>query len=324
MKKQTKAKGPSFLNSDRAILMICIGIALIFWVLVKLSQSYRTTRDYEIKYTLPQGKTFAQSPLKTVKASLEGKGWDLIFYYFRNKNPRINFDLTEIPSLTVNSNLITIKIKNILPAGIEIKAVNVDFYNLNVQSLAEKKVPIVLKTDLEFAPRFYLMDTITTSADSVDVAGPISIIDSLKEWNTETLVLKNIQASGKYKVALTKPANTQLIPFFNEIEVNMAVEEFTEKDVFVPIVVKNAPDSLKIFPENIKMSFSVGLSDYNHISGADFTVEVDLRDIPLNAEKNTIPVLVTSQPASVKNVNYSPKSVEFFFVETNEIQTSKN
>ena len=58
MKRKTKDDIRTFFNSDRAILMSCIGIALVFWLLVKLSQSYKTTEDYEISYTLPEGKTF--------------------------------------------------------------------------------------------------------------------------------------------------------------------------------------------------------------------------------------------------------------------------
>ncbi len=326
MKRPTKADINSFINSDRAILMFCIGIALIFWFLVKLSLKYKTTSDYEISYSLPQGKTFIEPPLKIVKATLEGEGWDLISNQFRNKNTIINFDLSELPSQAVNSSQIMDKIKSILPPNFEVSDVNTDFIFLKIENEAEKKVPVILNTKLEFAPRFHMIDSIIVHIDSVVVSGPLSVIEQLKEWQTDTLVLEKIQTSGIHKVPLVNPntLNSQLSFGVNEIEIELKVEEYTEKDVFVPILVKNAPDSLKIFPENIKMSFTIGLSNYNKIKSSDFTVEVDLKDIPLNIEKNTIPVFITRQPDYIKNLNYNPKSVEFFFVETLEGQTPSN
>ncbi len=318
MKKVTKADIQSFFNSDRAILMFCIGIALIFWLLVKLSQSFKTTGDFGISYTLPKGKTFIEPPLYTVIATLEGKGWDLISNHFTNKNSSINFNLTELPTQTFHSSLIIDKIQKIIPANIEAGDINTDYIYLQIENRAEKKVPVRLNTELEFAPRFHLIDSIFLHIDSLIVSGPFSIIEDLEEWQTEILVLKDIQAGGTHIAVLVQPSNSQLSLSVNEIAIDLKVEEFTEKDVFVPVMVKNAPDSLKIFPENIKMSFTVGLSNYNLIKGSEFTAEVDLKDIPLNTEKNTIPVLITRQPSYIKGLIFRPKSVEFFFVETIE------
>ena len=318
MKNQTRADIKTFFNSDRAVLMFCIGIALIFWLLVKLSQIYKTTKDYEITYLLPEGKTFMEPPLNKVKATIEGKGWDLISNHFRNKNVAINFNLSDLPSQPINPNLIVDKIQNILPANIDALDVNTDYFSVQVENKAEKKIPVILNSKLEFAPRFHMTDSLRLIDDSVTISGPLSIIEQLESWQTDTLVLNKIQASAKLKVPLVPPKNSQLSLNLQEIEIELNVEEFTQKDIFVPIVVKNAPDSLKIFPENIKMSFTVGFGNYNSIKSSEFTAEVDLKDIPLNTEKNTIPVFVIKQPAYIKNLNFNPKSVEFFFVETTE------
>ena len=298
--------------------MFCIGIALIFWLLVKLSQGYKTTRNYEISYSMPDGKTFVEPPLKIVTATIEGEGWELISNHFLNRIDTVNFELAELPSQAVNSSAIIDKIQGTLPDNIDVTDINTDFIFVQIENKAEKKVPIVLNKELEFASRFHLMDSIALSADSITLFGPISLLDNLEEWQTEKFVLNNIQTSEIHRVPLVKPVNAQISLSVNEIEVELKVEEYTEKDVFVPIIVKNAPDSLKVFPENIKMSFTTGLSNYNEIRGSDFTAEVDLKGIPLNTEKNTIPVLITRQPSNIKGMIFSPKSVEFFFVETKE------
>lgn len=324
MKNPTRADIRTFFNSDRAILMFCIGIALIFWLLVKLSQSYKTTKDYEISFTLPEGKTFVETPINIVKATLEGEGWDLISNYIKNRNDTVSFELAELPSQAFNSSAIIDKIQSNLPDNIDVNDVNTDFIFVQIENQAEKKVPLILNTDLAFATRFYMIDSISMLTDSILILGPRSLIDELENWQTETLVLRDVQKSGIHTIPLVKPKNSQIILGTNQIEIEFKVEEFTEKDVFVPIIVKNAPDSLKIFPQNIKLSFNVGLSNYNVINSSDFTVEVDLKDIPLNIEKNTIPVFITRQPSYIKNLNFNPKSVEFFFVETTAEEPPSN
>ena len=92
------------------------------------------------------------------------------------------------------------------------------------------------------------------------------------------------------------------------------VEQFTEKSLFIKVDVKNAPDSLKIFPERIRLTCVLGLSRYNEIAPEDFALEVDLKNIPLNTVNNTIPILVTKQPNYIDNIKLSDRSVEFFFV----------
>ena len=324
MKRKTRTEIQTFFNSDRAILMFCIGIALVFWLVVKLSKSYKTTKDYEISYTLPEGKTFVEPPLRTVRAAIEGEGWELISNHFRNRNSIINFELTDLPSQAINSTAIIDKIQGIISDNIDVLNVNIDFNSIKIEKQGEKMVPIVLHTDLEFAPRFHMIDSIQLSNDSIKVLGPSSLIEQLQEWQSELLVLKNIQKTTVLNVPLALPKNSQIILENSEVEVTIPVEEFTEKDVFVPILIRNAPDSLKVFPENIKMSFTVGLNNYNEINSSDFVVEVDLKDIPLNTENNTIPVLVTRQPNEIKGLNYNPKSVEFFFVETVEVDSLSN
>ena len=58
----------------------------------------------------------------------------------------------------------------------------------------------------------------------------------------------------------------------------------------------------------------VGLSKYDSIMAKDFHLEVDLKGVPINQSNNTAPILLTQQPTDVKNVQFSPKSVQFLFV----------
>ena len=130
------------------------------------------------------------------------------------------------------------------------------------------------------------------------------------------LEIIDLSKNEEIEVSLKEPINKEIYLSDDKIKVSIEVEQFTQKSFFLPITIKNAPDSLKTFPERAKLSCLVGLSKFNEINRSSFELVADLQGIPLNTEKNTIPVLLTKQPDFVRGVNFQPRSVEFFFVET--------
>jgi len=127
MKIPNKVDIKVFFNSDRAILIACIFIALIFWLLVKLSQTFYTSADFQIDYQLPVGKSFVESPPTEGKATLKGSGWDLMSYQFGNLNSKIIFEVNDVASQAINAGLVIDKFQETLPIDIEVSDVNMDY-----------------------------------------------------------------------------------------------------------------------------------------------------------------------------------------------------
>lgn len=318
MRVPNKVDIQKFFDSDRAILIACIFIALIFWLLVKLSQTFYTTADFQIDYKLPIGKSFAVSPPSAGTTTLKGTGWDLMSYHMNNEVSNINFEVTDVSTQAINAGLIIDKLQQTVSSEIEVADVSIDFIFLQIESETEMKVPIVLNEKIKLAPQFQFADSIRIEPEYIILTGPATEVEAIKYWETEVLELNDLKKDQTVEVALKSSSNKEIHLSQDKIIVNMAVEQFTERTLFVPIEIKNAPDSLKTFPERAKLSCIVGLSKYNAINKNSFQLVADLKGIPLNTEKNTIPVLLTKQPDFVRSVNFQPKSVEFFFVETVE------
>jgi YbbR domain-containing protein len=323
MKVPSKVTIQKFFDSDRAILMACIFIALIFWVLVKLSQTFNTTVDFQIKYKLPVGKSFVLSPPTSAKATLKGTGWDLISYQFQKEVSSILFELNDVSSQAINGGLIIDKFQQTIPPDIEVSDVNMDFIFVQIENESKIKVPIKLIQNITLASQTQLADSIKIVPDSVTLTGPSSEVQSLKYWETEMLEIIDLSKNETIEVSLKEPINKEIYLSDDKIKVSIEVEQFTQKSFFLPITIKNAPDSLKTFPERAKLSCLVGLSKFNEINRSSFELVADLQGIPLNTEKNTIPVLLTKQPDFVRGVNFQPRSVEFFFVETEKMSKEK-
>ncbi len=311
--------------------MVCIGIALIFWFFVKLSKPYETIREVNVQYMLPEGKAFVEVPPDIIKATLNGRGWDLFSDYITHSSPAISFDVSNYPSLTIDRTQLFNGIKQTFSSEVKIVAADIDFIIFNYQDEAKKKVPVVLVDSISFEPGYNLKDSVVIFPDSVLVYGPYSLINNLMEWPTAPFKRENLKTTIQEEWHLKLPEQGQITLSPPKVVLTIPVEEFTEKSVYVPVGIKNGRDSIRIFPSQIEVNFIIGVSHFNEITAEDFLIETDFKNIALNDVNNTLPIQFTKIPNGISGLNYNPKSIEFYIVQkaanlaqTDSLNTSNN
>ena len=310
------------IKEDRATLLACIGIAFVFWLLIKLSQTYRAEKQVFFHFEIPSGKALATLAPDDMAVELEGTGWDLLFEFFTNRSVRLSYDMSGIDALHLNrAQLRSDILQNLHSNSITILEINPESLNLALEAKLSKPVPIIVRDSLSFAPEHHLKSPASVTPDSVVVVGPASLVSSISQWNTDSLRLSNLKYTVTQMVKLEKPAR-ELTLSVNQVEAQIEVEPYTEKTMYVPLVIKNAPDSLRIFPDKITISCKLGLSKYDAVSFRDFTVEADFKGISLNAPNNSVPIVVTQKPDFVETLQYTPKSVKFFIVEKADVSVA--
>ena len=305
----------AFLKTDNGILLISMGISLLFWFLIKLSQDYKANREVTITYTLPADMSYITIPPKKVRVTLSGTGWDLMYDFFGGRNSQLNFNLASLPSQTITNNQLKGKmVENAQSSNVTVEDMSFDYITVELGESATKKIPVVLEQQLSFAPEHQLQSPIEILPDSIIISGPSALLVDYDSWPTTLLVLENLKSSVSRPLTLEPNTKSQIALSASSVQIKIPIEQFTEKSIFLPVTIKNAPDSLKVFPNKVKTSFVVGLSKYDAISEKDFQLEVDLKGIPINQANNTAPISLTKQPSEVKNIRFSPKSVQFLFV----------
>lgn len=311
------------IGRDRNILLICIGIAFFFWFLVKLSKEYDTHKHVTASYIIPSYLAFSQMPPSQFKAELEGSGWDLMYEYFINGDTKVQFDLSQQQIFDLNRPEIESKIKNSLSSRVKITDLDYDYLKLVLEDKIEKKVPINFQENIEVASGFKQLGQFSLMPDSVIVIGPSSLVDTISSWSSTSVQLPILKSNFEESISLKIPQKKEITIHPLEVLLSIEVEQLTEKSFFVPISVKNSPDSLNIFPKQIRINSTIGLSEYNGLNPSDFVIEVDLKDISINSESNTVPLSLIQQPDYIQSVHYSPKSVEFFIVKNQDIAPFK-
>ncbi len=299
------AKTPNmrqFLTRERAVLMACIGIALFFWVLNRLSNSFKKNIIIELEYVVPSGRALSVIPPQYAQVMWQGTGWDMLAGYQKRIFIQVGIDSIQRLSL---------KDLTVQQFGSDIISVSPEQVTVFSEVSKTVSVPVQAIAKINFVKGYDLADSIELTPSVIEVEGPRTAIDRLVAIQTDTLRFEKLKDSVVTKIKLR---GNPLFKFnTTDIKATIRTEQFTEKLLFIPIIVKNAPQSLRIFPNKIKLDCTVALSLYAFLDADKFVAEVDLKKIDLKTKNNTVAIFLTQQPNWVRNIKFSPKSVEFYF-----------
>ncbi len=300
---------------ERTILLVCFGIALIFWLLVKLSQEFSASKQVVLSLKMPENKTLTALPPEDIKVQIRGSGWNLAFAYLKRNRIILPVDLSNSRHFYISEAQLRSMIgETIGSSDLRVSSVNVSGITFDLQEKVVKKVPLILQSRIGFAAGHQFAGNIELSPDSVTLTGPAELIASCNNWTTDSLILDNLNASFTRTLRLSPPPKVIVLDP-PKVTVNAQVEGVTEKTVFLPVKIINHPaDSLKIFPDMVQISFTIGLSRFQEVTHEDFDLVADLKDFRFREGKNTAPLALTRQPADVKNVNLNKRAVEFLIV----------
>lgn len=320
VKQFTEFLKKSNLRIDRNIItyLICVVIATILWFLNALNKDYSAVISYPVKYVnLPQGKHLISDLPSTLSLEVRAKGFALLGHRISTSFLPITFNVNtysnhllekdEVFEYTLNTNEIKDKIGNQLNTEIKLLDITPATIEFKFAQSVEKKVavrPVVNYT----LKRQYILNQITATPDSVLVSGPATIIDTLRYISTKSLRLKDLGKSVTKEVELTPLRGCTVDDA--TVKLDLQVEQFTETKKTIRLQARHVPGSfyLRLFPDNVNITYDVGLSNYEKITNQDFEFYVDYDQ---TKSSSYLDVKVGKTPAFIKNLVFSPQKVEY-------------
>ena len=305
---------------DRNIItyLICVVIATILWFLNALNKDYTAVISYPVKYVnLPQGKHLVTDLPSTLSLEVKAKGFALLGHRISTSFLPITFNVNtcsnhllekeEVFEYTLNTNEIKDKISSQLNTEIKLLDITPATIEFKFAQSVEKMVairPVVSYT----LKRQYILNQITATPDSVLVSGPSTVIDTLQYVSTKQIRLKELGKSVSKEVELLPLRGCTVDDI--TVKVELEVEQFTETKKTVKLQARHVPESLylRLFPDNINITYDVGLSNYEKVSNQDFEFYVDYDQ---TKSSTFLDVKVGKVPAYIKNLVYSPQKVEY-------------
>ena len=314
MRKLKSEIQASIKNRKINVFFIFLFSAFIILILTKLSKPHTNTIAFGIeKHNVPLDNIILDDSLM-LHITLKTHGFKWLKYYM--SPPKINIDFGK-DVYKKEGGLVWSKSEAYLnntqfDKEVEVLNITPDTLRFRYGINLVKKVPVKLKTAINFEPGYNMSRALVLEPDSIVVIGPDILVSEIKFIETEQMVFNNIRTDFKEQVKLKLPKNNLDLKFSNqEVLLKTSVERFTEGVLNVPITIINVPKgvTIKYFPKTVKVSYYVSLKDYKFITNADFKVICDYSKTSENQSFLT-PELIKI-PEKIKNEKINQQHIEF-------------
>lgn len=292
----------------------CLVLAVFAWIFTVLSNSYSYTVKEVLNFkNTPQRRAFHSLQSDTVNATVSGSGWQMLFSKMKNEVNAISIDLRslEYKSYIVLSSQLN-QINNKKEPDQQIISFNPDTLYFDFSNRKVKRVPIQLITLLKYKRQFSQSGTVTLNPAYVIVNGPANVIDKITAWKTDTLKLDSLSETVNTRINLQPVKEGNMSVFPKNVEVTIPVDEYTEKTLEIPVKLINNHnyDDVKVFPQKVKVTFTVSLSRYAQTDEDFFEATADL-DLWKKRGYKVLPVVIFKSPSYSKIVKVEPQNVDF-------------
>jgi len=270
-----------------------------------------TSETIAVVCELPDSLAWSSPPPQSIHVSYAGEGWSLL-HSFSRKPIVIKPKTLKVGTITLDRREILPFLEKQFSNGTQIIDFTPDNFTLGIDHKLQKKLPVKVYYQPTFEPGYTQKGNIQVSPDSVLVLGPKSILENMSFIGTELWKPENNKSSIKNHPLRLLDQNKTLLLEPEQVLVTLDVEQFTEKSFFVPITVLNAKDSIRVFPDKVKITFSIPLSRFDDVQPTDFELVADFKDIKPGSKTNTLPIQVRKKPTEISNLRFRSKAIEFF------------
>jgi len=298
------------------VFLVFVFISTLFWLLIKFSKQYTVIDHFSVNYiSIPEKLSWGEMEEHTLELSVLANGFQQLNYAFGGKD--VDLDMSKVKRYSEGKYYLLPqeqlgKIIKQFPSTVSITYQNVDTLFFDFSKKVNKKVPIKLVDSLELAKSYNYMYPVFLKPDSVVVTGPLSIVKDIEFVETYKIIKTDIRKSCVSTVNLKKNKDDRILFSTNSVDVNINVERYTQNTMIVPVVLENVPQGfmLKIFPDNVKIIYNTGLSNFESIKPASFEIVADYNKLK-DGHVQFIPLDVNVLSKKIDLIRVEPSDVEF-------------
>lgn len=288
--------------------IVCILIAAVLWVTREMGKTYQEKLSVSLNYVnMPKSLSIISQIPYELNVVVESTGWGLVKHYLFDEK-KISIDVSEIE----NANIAALDTKDeriISHLGEQLKILEIfpEEITFYFEKIHSKKVPVYVPMSITYEQQYEANGKVVVEPDSIIVYGSQSVIDTIKNVQTELFVKKKQKESFADSISLIPKKNVSYSS--EKVVVSAQVEKFTEQTVVIPITLINAPAdkvAIHLLREKVSISFLVGLSNAQTYFPTDFEAVADYQQ---QTSLGVIPVEIIRYPEFVRIVRQDVTSV---------------
>lgn len=294
-------------------------LSTVLWFLNALENEYVTEINYKIEFfNFPDDKIIISDSDININAKVSATGYDIIGNLNKNESIKLNLKKYAIKYYAhkdsnkyyILTDIINGQIYASTNSKVKILDINPDSIIVKLSKTISKKVPVIADIELNFAPLFMKSGNIKTSPDSVIISGledDIKKTDSIYTFHSK---FENLNDSINKEIKLVSKKNIIIKPEI--VNLQIPIEKYTENNNILPINIINMPDTLSMitFPEQVKITYKVGMSRYMQIENSDFKAIIDFK-LTDGKLPNKFKVELVKYPQFIESIKIEPEYVDY-------------
>jgi len=261
---------------------------VILWLFVILNNrySYTFTAKIETRNIDPTKTLMEKLPVR-LQASFSGKGIDLFYLLVsRQKSFKFIVDCQSIKryyDFPLNEYFSNNPEKVIIPRGANVRLEHVTWpetLHVVLDDLLNIKLPVKPMLEMQLAPGYILIDSMTVNPDSVSISGPRTFIQQFKEIHTEKLVMKNISSSIDKYLLLDFIPKSNIKLDVKSVRCQQEVDQLGErelKNISVMVVNLGPNQKAEVIPASAAITVSGGIEVLKAIQPDDIKIVFDMK-----------------------------------------------
>jgi len=297
-----------------SLFFLCLLLAVGAWLFFALSNRYVYQVQTLVRFVdLPENRAFHPLQSDTIRLQVEGSGWQLLFSKLRINPQSVDIELKGLQRQTFIELSDQIqKINKQVGSTQKVVYIHPDTLYFDFSSSTFKKIPVILKQDIQFKEQFGISDSIKISPAFVTITGPVKELANIKYWETEQLSLKKVSENVTIKINLKRPSKANITIHPGLVDLSLSIDEFTEKVIEVPVKIQNNKEfrNVKLLPEKVKVTFLTALSNYPETDKSDFELIVDLNNWK-EKEYSQLPIRIIRIPEFSRILKIEPQTLDF-------------
>ena len=326
-KKIIKQEVSSFLKEIHwkkvLTFLFFVMLASIFWIMQIYRQKFEATQIIPINYVNIPDRILLVNDMPThIKARYKDDGITLFKYFFTKDKDSLVINVKKIINnnpqpYIIQSGVLEQMIRSKLFATSDLLSYYPSYISFQYAPLNKKQLAVIYDGYINLNPGYMKDGELKITPDFVKAYGRKEALDTLLYAHTYADTITNLTGDKTISVKI-KPINgIKFVP--NTVQISIPVDEYTEKEVEVPVKCINLPANMtaRFFPPKVKIPMYVGLKRYKDISSANFQVVVDYNEIKEKTE-STIALRILSSPDFVKTKSPVPSEVEFIIENNTE------
>ncbi len=300
------------------IFLLCVFIAMVFWLLTKLSKEYSTELELRVEYVnIPEQKVLRNKLPEKLTLTVKGSGWELLRQQLKLSSRPLHIDVHDFAK---SGRMLTNNYRNLFESQLgdrlEIVRVSPSEIRFSFEKKSSRKLPVKLNGTIGIDPQYGIDGEIRIEPDSILVTGPASVVDTMTAVRTEALHFEQLNKTKEGSIALADPPLSGVSYESGEVRYLIPVVQYTETSLKVPVKIINADKEALLLTKEAELSFQLPLGKIDEIKGREaselFSVVADFSLV--QAGDSTVPLIPVTAPPYIRNLKVKPGREAFLYI----------